>query len=171
MAQTDANIVIDHGQSPWSDLWTKEDYLAIWLGFLVVAVCLVAYLGLGPKAEFAEKIQEAKQIQATEAEKAPFKTIAWYKADDAIKLKASGATGFGKFMSHWTKNPGHWKANPVDALIRSDAQAKAMNDKAMPAYEEAKLKASATLAAAAKAEGAASDAAFKDFQLLYHLVV
>jgi len=29
MAQKDAGVVVDHGQSRWSDLWTKEDYLAI----------------------------------------------------------------------------------------------------------------------------------------------
>ena len=32
MAQ-DSNVVIDHGKSQWSDLWKKEDFLAIWLGF------------------------------------------------------------------------------------------------------------------------------------------
>ncbi len=162
MANSDANIVIDHGQSRWSDLWTKEDYLAIWLGFLVVAVCLVAYLGFSPKAEFTQKINEAKQIQAAEAERAPFKTIAWYKADHAKKLKASSATAFGKFISHWTKHPGSWKTNPADAFIRTDVQAKAMNDKAMPAYDEAKAKASAALTAATQAEEAAAVEAFKN---------
>ena len=116
MAQTDSNVVMHDGKSSLSDLWTKEDYLAIWLGFLVIAVCLIAYLVVGPKAEFTQKIQEAKQIQAAEAEKAPFKTIAWYKADSAKKLKASSASGFGKFVSHWTKTPGSWKSNPVDAF-------------------------------------------------------
>lgn len=51
MAKADANVVIDHGESRWSDLWSKEDYLAIWLGFLVIGVCLVAYLGFAPKAD------------------------------------------------------------------------------------------------------------------------
>ncbi len=162
MAKADANIVVDHGQSRWSDLWTKEDYLAIWLGFLVIVVCLIAYLGFAPKAEFDQKINEAKQIQATEAERAPFKTTAWYQADQAKKLKASSATGFGKFLSHWTKSPGSWKTNPVDAFIRTDAQAKAMNEKAMPAYDEAKAKASAALAAATQAEEAAAAGAFKN---------
>ena len=162
MANADANIVVDQGQSRWSDLWTKEDYLAIWLGFLVILVCLVAYLGFSPKAEFTQKINEAKQIQAAEAERAPFKTIAWYQADHAKKLKASSATAFGKFMSHWTKSPGRWKTNPVDAFIRTDVQAKAMNDKAMPAYDEAKAKAAAALTAATQAEEAAAGEAFKN---------
>ncbi len=162
MAQTDTNIVIDHGRSSWSDLWKKEDYLAIWLGFLIIAVCLTAYFVFGPTEEFAKKIGAADQIQAVEAAKAPFKTVTWYKAeDDKKKLKGSGSA-FGKFVGHWTKHPGSWKDNPVDAFIKTEAQAKAQNDKAMPAYEEAKGKAEAALAAAKQAEDAAGAAAFKD---------
>jgi uncharacterized membrane protein YadS len=162
MAKADTNVVVDHGKSQWSDLWTKEDYLAIWLGFLVIAVCLVAYLGFAPKADFAQKINEAKQIQAAETERAPFKTIAWYKADQAKELKASGVTAFGKFMSHWTKHPGNWKTNPADAFVQSESKAKAMNDKAMPAYDEAKVKASAALVVATQAEDAAAGSSFQD---------
>ncbi len=162
MAQSEAKVVIDSGQSKLSDLWTKEDYLAIWLGFLIIAVCLIAYLGFGPKADFAPKMQEALQIRAAEEMKAPFRTIAWYKADSATNLKASSASDFGKFMSHWTKKPGSWKSNPVQAFIRSEAETNAMNDKAMPAYEEAKAKAADSLSAATQAEKAAAAAGFKD---------
>lgn len=95
-------------------------------------------------------------------EKATFKTIAWYKADSAKKINASRTTAFGKFISHWTKTPGSWKSNPLDALIRTEAQAKAMNDKAMPAYEAAQQKASSALEAARLAEEAAAGAKFED---------
>ena len=125
MAQ-DSNVVIDHGKSQWSDLWKKEDYLAIWLGFIIIAVSILAYTSFGPKEEFAAKIQAANEIQAAEAAKAPFKTIAWYKAqDDKGKLKGT-STPFGKFATHWTKTPGAWTSNPLDALIRSEEQAKAL---------------------------------------------
>lgn len=162
MAQTDANIVVDHGRSRWSDLWTKEDYLAIWLGFLIIVVSLTAYFVFGPQEEFAKKIEAANQIQSVEAARAPFKTIAWYGAeDDKKKLKGSGSA-FGKFVTRWTKHPGSWKDNPLDSLIRTEAQAKALNDKAMPVYEEAKAKAAAALSAAQGAEMAAAAAVFQD---------
>ncbi|MEE4137566.1 MAG: putative sulfate exporter family transporter [Desulforhopalus sp.] len=162
MAQTEQNVVVDRAKSSISDLWTKEDYLAIWLGFLIIATCLIAYFGFGPKADFSQKIEAASQIQSVETDKAPFKTIAWYTAeDDKKKLKGSNSA-FGKFVSHWTKKPGSWKDNPVDAIIRTDAQAKAINDKAMPAYEEAKAKAEAALLAASEAEGLAAAAGFAD---------
>ncbi|MCB2215586.1 YeiH family protein [Desulfofustis glycolicus] len=163
MAQTDPNVVVDHGQSRWSDLWTKEDYLAIWLGFIVIAVCLIAYFGFGPKEEFARKIEAANQIQQVEAARAPFKTIAWHEANQTKKsLKASSSTAFGKFVSHWTKHPGSWKSNPVDSFVRTEAQAQAMNEKALPAYEAAKTATADALAAAMQAEEAAAAAAFGD---------
>jgi uncharacterized integral membrane protein (TIGR00698 family) len=164
MAQ-DANIVVDHGKSQWSDLWTKEDYLAIWLGFAVIAVCLFAYFNFGPKAEFLPKIEAANQIQQAELAKAPFKTIAWYKAqDDKGKLKASGSA-FGTFVTHWTKHPGSWKSNPMDAFYIDEAKATALNEKAMPAFESAKAKEAASLAAAKLAEAAAVAASFQDQNL------
>jgi len=162
MAQTETNIVVDHGRSSWSDLWTKEDYLAIWLGFLIIAVSLTAYFGFGPKEEFAEKIAAANQIQAAEMAQAPFKTIDWYNAEaDKKKLKGTNSA-FGKFATHWTKKPGSWKDNPLDSLIRSEAQAKALNEKAMPAYEKAKENAAAALVSAQQAEAAAVATAFNN---------
>jgi uncharacterized membrane protein YadS len=162
MAQAETNVVVDHGQSRWSDLWTKEDYLAIWLGFLIIAASLLAYFNFGPKEEFLGKIEAANQVQKAEEAKAPFKTLAWYQADaDKKNLKGTG-TSFGKFASHWTKHPGSWKDNPVDSFIRTEAQAKAMNDKAMPAYEAAKTATAAALAAAQQAETAALAAAFQN---------
>ena len=162
MAPTDSSVVIDHGRSSWSDLWKKEDYLAIWLAFFIIAVSLTAYFGFGPTEEFAKKIAASEQIKSAEAAKAPFKTIAWYKAEDDVKKLKGSSSAFGKFVGHWTKHPGSWKDNPVDAFIRTDAQAKAMNDKAMPAYEEAKGKAEAAMATAQQAETAAAGAVFKD---------
>jgi hypothetical protein len=162
MAQSEGKIVVDHGKSSLSDLWTKEDYLAIWLGFLVIAVCLIAYFGFGPKEEFARKITEANQIQQAEAARAPFKTIEWYQAENAKKLKASSTAAFGKFVTHWTKTPGKWETNPLDSFIRTEAQVKAINDKAAPAYEEAKAKAEAALSEAQQVQQGAAAANFQD---------
>lgn len=159
MAQN-SNVVVDHGASQWSDLWKKEDYLAIWLGFIIIAISLIAYLNYGPNAEFVEKINAADQIQAAESARAPFKTIAWYKAKDSKgKLKASGSD-FGKFVSHWTKHPGSWENNPMDSLIMTGEQASAKNEKAMPKYEDAKAATQAALVLAQAAETAAADANF-----------
>jgi len=160
MAQ-DSSVVIDHGKSQWSDLWKKEDYLAIWLGFIIIAVCILGYTTFGPKAEFAEKIAAAKQTQEAELAKAPFKTVAWYQAQDQ-KAGLKGSSGaFGKFVSHWTKHPGSWKSNPLDAFIMTEDQATALNEKGKAAYEDAKGKTALALTVAVAAETAASVAGFQ----------
>ena len=162
MSEAQQNVVVDNAECKLSDLWTKEDYLAIWLGFLIIAVSLTAYFGFGPKAEISTKIEAAAQIQKAEAAKAPFKTIAWHTADDDKKKLKASSSAFGKFVSQWTKKPGSWKTNPVDAFVRSKDQAEALNAKAMPAYELARDKAKQALELAKTAEAAAMAAAFVD---------
>jgi len=162
MSEESSGVVIDHGKSQWSDLWKKEDYLAIWLGFIIIAVSILAYTTFGPKAEFAEKITGLSQVQQAELDKAPFKTIAWHNAqDDKGKLKGT-STPFGKFVTQWVTKPGSWKSNPLDAVIRTEAQAQALNEKGMAKYEEAKGNLATALAAAVAAEGAAAGASFQD---------
>ncbi|MDX9835554.1 MAG: putative sulfate exporter family transporter [Desulfobulbus sp.] len=162
MAQSDTNVVVDHGESRWSDLWTKEDYLAIWLGFTIIFVSLLAYFTFGPKDEFVLQIDAANQIQQAEAARAPFKTIAWHEANQQKASLKGSNTAFGKFANHWTTRPAAWSDNPMDAFVRTEAKAKALNDKAKPAYEEAKAATATALAQARQAEAAAEAAAFTD---------
>ena len=42
------DVVIDHARSQLSDLWKKEDYWAIWLGFIILAVGLLIFLPRPP---------------------------------------------------------------------------------------------------------------------------
>ena len=32
------DIVVDDGRAKWSDLWLKEDYWAIWVGFFIILI-------------------------------------------------------------------------------------------------------------------------------------
>jgi hypothetical protein len=43
------DVVIDQARSQLSDLWKKEDYWAIWLGFIILAAVLAALFGFGLK--------------------------------------------------------------------------------------------------------------------------
>ena len=82
MANENSNVVVDRAQSHWSDLWKKEDYWAIWLGFalLIAAICIFIN---GAPASYKETIDKSNAIMKVEAEKAPFKTIAYIQAQDA----------------------------------------------------------------------------------------
>lgn len=44
MAENESNVVVDQGQTKLSDLWTKEDYWAIWLGFVILIAGMWLFL-------------------------------------------------------------------------------------------------------------------------------
>ncbi len=159
-----ADIVVDKGASKISDLWTKEDYWAIWLGFIILIVGMIIFLPRQPEG-MQKTFDEANAVMKQEAARAPFKTIVWYNASDKkSKIRATGqpyAKTIAKFMGH----PHGWSSNPIDSLIFSKEQAEAKAAKAVPKYEEAKAKAEAALAAAKTAEEAAEAAEFKDAAL------
>lgn len=161
----DSNIVVDKGKSSLSDLWTKEDYWAIWLGFIIIATAFFLYLNFSPVEEFKEKIAKQNAVMESEAARAPFKTIAWYTAKDAKGKLKSSDSAVGKFVSHWTKHPGGWTSNPVDSFIMTQERADAKNEAAKPKYEEAKAKAAEALTIAQAAETAAGAATFQDAAL------
>ena len=157
-------VVIDRGSSRLSDLWKKEDYWAIWLGFLMLIVGLIIYLPRAPEGMQA-KIDKANATLATESSQAPFKTIAWHLAVDAKKkLKATNAP-VGKWIKKFTAKPHGWKTNPLDAFYMSQAKADAKNAAATPKYEAAKAKEAETLAFAKNTEAAAAAAGFSDAAL------
>jgi len=164
MAETTQNsgdVVVDKGGASWSDLWLKEDYWAIWLGFILLIAGLIIFLPAKPK-DMDAIISKSNSVMESEAARAPFKTVAWFKAqDDKQKLRASGSEA-GKFFKKWMAHPGGWTTNPMDSLMMSQEQADALNAKAMPKFEEAKAKAATALAAALEAEKAAEAAAFQD---------
>ncbi|MFV0349027.1 MAG: YeiH family protein [Halodesulfovibrio sp.] len=161
----DSNVVVDKGKSSFSDLWTKEDYWAIWLGFFIIAVAFFLYFNFAPVGEYKEKIAKENAVMETEAARAPFKTIAWYKASDAKKKLKASDTAVGKFAKHWTNKPGSWKENPVDAFIMSQERADMMNEKAKPKYEAAKAQEAELFTVAQAAEAAAAAVMFQDASL------
>ena len=155
------DIVVDKGQSKLSDLWKKEDYWAIWLGFFLLMVGMIIFLPRQPEG-MNEVFEKSNAIMEAEAAKAPFKTVAFLEALDAKeKIKASDQS-FAKKIKNFMATPGGWTDNPLDSLMISKEQAEAANAKNMPKYEEAKQKAADAKAAALAAESAAAGAGFKD---------
>ena len=127
-AKPNDQIVVDRAASRLSDLWKKEDYWAIWLGFLMLIVGIVIYFNNAP-ADMQKKINEANAVLAAESTKAPFKTVAWYKAVDAKKKLKATSSSIGKTIKKFTNKPHGWSSNPLDSLVLSEAAA-AANDPA-----------------------------------------
>ena len=164
MANENSNVVVDRAQSHWSDLWKKEDYWAIWLGFalLIAAICIFIN---GAPASYKETIDKSNAIMKVEAEKAPFKTIAYIQAQDAKKGVVGTNLPIAKEIKAFIASPGKWTDNPVKSMFTSQAEADAKNAANKEKAEAAKAKAESSFAAAQAAEKLAADAGYNDASL------
>ncbi len=169
-----SNIVIDKAGSQLSDLWKKEDYWAIWLGFLLIGIAM--YLFLPAKPENMEEIfKKANAVQAAEVARATVddsgvpvlpKTIAWHKAEDQKTALQAGKSAAGKKSKWLLSKPGGWKKNPVDAFYMSKERADKLNALGLTEkYNKAKAGVEEALAAAVIAENKAADAGFLNKEL------
>ncbi|MFH1134643.1 MAG: putative sulfate exporter family transporter [Pseudomonadota bacterium] len=154
-------VVLGSGKTTLKDLYTKEDWMAIWMGFFILIVGLLIFMS-NPPQNMNENLAKQNAAMKEEAGKAPFKTIAWHKASQAKgKIRASGE-GYAKTIAGFLNAPSDWKSNPLDALYRGQETADAMNAKAKEALDQALAAEEAALARAQAAEGAAAAAAFND---------
>ncbi|MEN6439095.1 MAG: putative sulfate exporter family transporter [Syntrophobacter sp.] len=156
-------VVIESGRTTLKDLYTKEDWMAIWMGFLLLLVGLLIYLPQPPK-----QVAEIPKYNATmkeEAAKAPFKTVEWYNASAAKKAIRARDQDFGKTIQSFLAAPSDWKTNPLDAIYRSREAADAMNAPAKEAADKTKAAEDAALVQAKTTQSAAAAAAFKDTNL------
>ncbi len=161
---SDNQIVKDVGKWDWAELWKKEDWWAIWLGFFILLAGVVLYF---PQAgTMKSKLMEIESTYLQAAQRTDkFKTIAWYQMNDAKKKVKANSIPAGKFMSTFSKKTHSWTTNPTDAFFMSKEKADAKKARAMPKYETAKATEAEALAAATAAEAAAEAAGFSDATL------
>ena len=157
-------VVIDRATTKMSDLWKKEDYWAIWLGFLLLVVGLILYVPRGPEG-MHDKIAKANATLQAESQRAPFKTVAWHQAVDAKKKLKATSSPVGKWIKNFTAKPKGWSTNPVQSFVMGESTAAAKKEKAAAKYEAAKAKEAEALAAAQSTEAAAAAAGFSDSAL------
>ena len=160
----DQEVVRDVGKWEWSELIKKEDWWAIWLGFVILIAGMIIYFP--HSGEMKAKIEKAN-VEWGEAAKRTdaFKTIAWYKHSDAKKKAEARKIGTGKWLSTFTKKPHKWSGNPVGAFVMGKEAAEAKNQKGLEKYEKAKAKEKEALAVAQEAESRAEAAGFTDESL------
>jgi len=145
----------------WGELLRLEDYWAIWLAFLILLIGSVFFLSQ-PPAEMREQIAEANRIMATEAERAPFRTVTWYEAGNTKSgIKASSASG-ARRLAGFIRKPHGWKSNPLESLMLSEAGAEQKNTAAQPRYDELLKEVDVAHQQAVSAETTAAIAGFGD---------
>ena len=157
----ESEVIIDKVETKLSDLWKKEDYWAIWLGFLLLLTGLAIYLP-NPPEKMRETIAAAETTMQAEAVRAPFKSLEWFKANDAKKKIKANSSGMGTKIKKFFSKPHAWTTNPLDAFIMSEEQAAARKAKALEKYDAAKAKEAGLLTAAEQAQQTAEAAAFSD---------
>ncbi|MBU1695872.1 MAG: YeiH family protein [Proteobacteria bacterium] len=157
-------VVIETGKTSLRDLYTKEDWMAVWMGFFLLIVGMIIFLP-NPPAKMNENLAKYKTILKEEAAKAPFKTIEWHNASSAKRGIRATNQDFAKAIASFLASPGGWKTNPLDALIRSQETADKMSASAKDAFDKAKAGEKTALAAATASQTAASAAFFKDTAL------
>ena len=154
-------IVVDQGKWEWSEMWKKEDWWAIWIGFfLLVAAMFVYFPHSGEMKEIINKA-EAKYGEAANRTSA-IKTIAWHKLSDAKKKAEARKVSTGKWLSSFAAKPHKWTDNPMDAFFMSKEKAAAKADKAKAKYAKKKAVEDAAFAVALASEKLAEAAGFKD---------
>lgn len=158
---TESDIVVNKGKSQLSDLWKLEDYWAIWLGFLILIIGMIIFL---PKAdqEIRNKIDAANVILKEEAQKAPFKTIEWYKAVAAKEKFKATDTDIAKKIKSIATSPQGWTSNPLDSFYLSKEAADAKSAKAMEKYQPLAAKETEALDKAKASQALAADANYAD---------
>jgi hypothetical protein len=157
-------VVTDKAEGKLSDLWKKEDYWAIWLGFILLAIGMIIFIPRPPE-NMRETIASAEKTMQEQATLAPIKTIEWYKASDSKnKVKATDQS-FAKKIKTFTGKPHGWKSNPADAFTMSKGEADAKNAKAIPKYEAAQAREQELLRAAEAAQEAAAVAGYQNSSL------
>ncbi|WP_027182862.1 YeiH family protein [Desulfovibrio inopinatus] len=158
------DVVVDNASGSLSDLWKKEDYWAIWLGFVILIVGSIIFFNNKP-ADMDEVFTKSNAIMETEAARAPFKTVQWYEALQTKEKIKGTSSPIAKTVHNFMSHPGKWKSDPMDSLYMSAERAEALNAQNTPKYEQTKAATKEAKAAALTAQSAAESAGFKDATL------
>ncbi len=156
-----SETVVNKASSTWSDLWRIEDYWAIWLGFIILIIGMIIFFPRIPDG-LHDKIDQSNSILQIESQKAPFKTIEWYKASDAkLGLKANSQR-FAKSIKNFLNKPHGWKTNPIDGFTLSKRDAKIRKAKANEKFAKAFAGETTSLKRAKSSQKKAEDAGFEN---------
>ena len=153
------DVVQDKAQTKLSDLWLKEDYWAIWLGFFLLLLGTILFLPNKPEG-MEQIFATSNTTMEREAERSPFKTIEFFKAQDAKEAVKARDQNFAKKISAFFATPGSWKSDFTSSFYMSAEKAEELNAANAEKYNLAQAKTAEAYAAAMAAEKAAENGGF-----------
>jgi uncharacterized membrane protein YadS len=157
----DSQVVRDVGKWEWSEMWKKDDWWAIWLGFVILLAGMFIYY---PHAgDMKDKLAEAEAAYSAAAYRTDaLKTIAWYELSDAKAKVQAQKIDAGKWLVNVTRKTRNWTTNPLDGFFMSPEKAESIQTRAQAKYDEANTNTITLYTAAQAAERAAEAAGFGD---------
>ena len=91
-----SDIVQDVGRWEWKEMWTKEDWWAVWLGFAILILGMIFYFPTAGANKAKLEGIKAKFSQEMKTDK--FRTVGYYNLSDAKKKVKANSNTMGKFM-------------------------------------------------------------------------
>ena len=137
----------------------SEDYMAIWLGFLILLIGFFIFLPR-PPADLDAKIAQYASVMKAQQERAPFRTVAYWEAEEALKKLRARDVEPAKTIGTYLRTTARWKSNPIEAFYLSKAEAQKRAEAVKPKQEAAQAKKKEAKERARKAEEIAAAAGF-----------
>lgn len=141
-----------------------EDYWAIILGFAIL-LCTLFIFSINYTKSIKGDLNTYNSILQVEGEKAPFKTIEWYEANDEKSSLEFTSIPFISKISELFSKPYSWSDDPLKSIYLSEEEASKLTVQNEAEYEEAAANASNAKEIALDSQNAAAEANYEDKDL------
>lgn len=141
-----------------------EDYWAIILGFAIL-LCTLFIFSINYTKSIKGDLNTYNSILQVEGEKAPFKTIEWYEANDEKSSLEFTSIPFISKISELFSKPYSWSDDPLKSIYLSEEEASKLTVQNEAEYEEAAANASNAREIALDSQNAAAEANYEDKDL------
>ena len=156
------NVVTETKASMVKQMYTTEDWWAIWLAGIILIVAIFSAMAAKPDVS---SMAENRAIMEREQEMAGFRTIAFTEAEAKVNAVRARDHGFLKTINSYLAKPSRWSTNPLDSLYRSEAAAAEIRAANAQRLELATERLNEARARAQAAEDRAREANFQNTQL------
>ena len=156
------NAVTETRVSMRKQMYTTEDWWAIWLAALLFVIAVFSVFVWKPPVE---KLPEFRATMKQEMEDAGFATIAYYEAREKLQGIKGSKHGIISAVLDLSARPKGWTSNPLTSLYLSEEAAAEKRAAAQPRYEAAQEKLQQARVQAEEAEQRARAANFQDQEL------
>lgn len=141
-----------------------EDYWAIILGFAIL-LCTLFIFSINYTKSIKGDLNTYNSILKVEGEKAPFKTIEWYEANDEKSSLEFTRIPFISKISELFSKPYSWSDDPLKSIYLSEEEASKLTVQNEAEYEEAAANASNAKEIALDSQNAAAESNYEDKDL------